>query len=88
MHPLAAGKKCRFGPHVGTPREDEKLRPEFLKMEAKHGKWEKGRFKYEPTPAAAAKAAKKAAAGAAAAGGDASTPAPSPRNNKAAVAGN
>ena len=77
-HPLAPGATCRFGPHVTHPRDDEKLRPEFLKMEAKHGKWESGKFKYEATPAAtpAADAAGTAVEG------DVSTPAPSPRNRR------
>ena len=80
-HPLKDGEKCRFGPHVPNPREDEKQRPQFLKMESIHGKWEKGKFNY-PKPSAAAKKAAKAAAGGAAAGAaavDNKTPDASPR---------
>ena len=78
-HPLKDGETCRFGPHVPNPREDEKLRPQFLKMESIHGKWEKGKFNY-PKPSAAAKKAAKA--GGPAADGNAvetATPAASPR---------
>ena len=78
-HPLKEGEKCRFGPHVPNPREDERQRPQFLKMEQIHGKWGKGKFHY-PKPVAAAKKAGKA--GAAAADGnkvDPVTPATSPR---------
>ena len=54
-HPLTDDAKCRFGPHVGHPREDEKLRPEFLRMEGLHGKWEKNKFSYKVNAAAAKK---------------------------------
>ena len=46
-HPLKDGESCRFGPHVGNPREDEKLRPEFKKMEAIYGTWARNKFKYK-----------------------------------------
>ena len=80
-HPLGKGQVCRFGPHVGQPRDDEKLRPQFLKMEELYGKWEPGKFKYPPTPAAAARKAKKeaGAAEAPAGGSDVATPGGSPR---------
>ena len=54
-HPLKPGETCKFGPHVANPRDDEKERPQFKKMEAIHGPWEKGKFKYPSTAAAAKK---------------------------------
>ena len=72
-HPLKDGETCKYGPHVGNPREDEKERPQFKKMEGIHGTWERGKFKY-PTNVAAAKKSDKAGAG-----GDATTPIGSPR---------
>ena len=70
------GEKCKFGPHVPNPREDEKQRPQFLKMEGIHGKWDKGKFNYPKPVAAAKKAAKDAAPAGQAA--DTATPVVSP----------
>ena len=42
---------------MGNPREDEKERPYFKKMEGLHGKWERGKFKHASTIAAAKKKA-------------------------------
>ena len=68
-HPLKDGAKCQFGVHCTVPREDERLRREFVRMEALHGAWKPGAFKYEGAAAAPAKIADTK--------GD--TPPPSPR---------
>ena len=70
------GEKCRVGPHVPNPREDEKLRPQFKKMEELHGPWERGKFKYPTTAVAAAKKKEGEGAGK---GVDDATPPASPR---------
>ena len=66
--------------HVGNPREDEKERPEFKKMEAKYGEWKPGAFKHASS-IAAAKKKKEEAAPTVGAGGEPHTPTQSPRKS-------
>ena len=77
-HPLKEGEKCQYGDHVGNPREEEKQRPYFKKMEAIHGPWERGKFKHASTIAAAKKKA-EAGGDKAGNGGQNPTPVVSPR---------
>ena len=55
--PLKNGAKFQFGEHCSVPREDEKLRKEFTRMEGLHGTWMPGLFKYASLAAPAAQLA-------------------------------
>ena len=52
---LGKGVKCEYGTHRKTPRDEDRERPFFKRLEGKYGSWESGKFRY-PTDSAAAPA--------------------------------
>ena len=49
---LSKGVKCDYGVHRKAPRDEDKERPFFKRLEEKHGQWASGKFHYPDGSAA------------------------------------